>query len=289
MSKIVFLKDPNTIYDGSFSQIGTHQVRLIFTDTIPSEDILLSGFSLVNEHNGTVQTKRNDYTYIYRKYSDNPNQIELCNDNKPWVKPEIIVTFSVNNGGTLEGEITQTVDNYEDLVIPTPIADENYEFLKWNPEIPTSGTVENNVTFVAEFKYIPTEEELKQILEKNKSLKIAESKELLSLYLEEHPLVSKCHNNTEATYNVTFEKQTLMSSNYLTYTIAKQSGIENPVLTWNASGCECEEWTEEEFVQLILEVSTYVKPLVSQQQSYEVAIKECSTQEELDSIQLLYG
>ena len=68
MSKIVFLKDPNTIYDGSFSQIGTHQVRLIFTDTIPSEDILLSGFSLVNEHNGTVQTKRNDYTYIYRKY-----------------------------------------------------------------------------------------------------------------------------------------------------------------------------------------------------------------------------
>lgn len=289
MSKIVFLKDPNTIYDGSFSQIGTHQVRLFFTDTIPSEDILLSGFSLVNEHNGTVQTKRNDYTYIYRKYSDNPNQIELCNDNKPWVKPEIIVTFSVNNGGTLEGEKTQTVDNYEDLVIPTPIADENYEFLKWNPEIPTSGTVENNVTFVAEFKYIPTEEELKQILEKNKSLKIAESKELLSLYLEEHPLVSKCHNNTEATYNVTFEKQTLMSSNYLTYTIAKQSGIENPVLTWNASGCECEEWTEEEFVQLILEVSTYVKPLVSQQQSYEVAIKECSTQEELDSIQLLYG
>lgn len=289
MSKIVFMNDPNTIYDGSFSQIGTHQVRLIFADTMPSEDILLSGFSLVNEHNGTVQTKRNDYTYIYRKYSDNPNQIELCNDNKPWVKPEIIVTFSVNNGGTLEGEITQTVDNYEDLVIPTPIADENYEFLKWNPEIPTSGTVENNVTFVAEFKYIPTEEELKQILEKNKSLKIAESKELLSLYLEEHPLVSKCHNNTEATYNVTFEKQTLMSSNYLTYTIAKQSGIENPVLTWNASGCECEEWTEEEFVQLILEVSAYVKPLVSQQQSYEVAIKECSTQEELDSIQLLYG
>ena len=289
MSKIVFINDPNTIYDGQFSQIGSHQVRLIFTDIVPSDDILLSGFSLVNEHNGAVQTKRNDYTYIYRKYSDSPNQIELCNDNKPWVKPEIIVTFSASNGGNLSGEVTQIVEKYEDLVVPTPIADENYEFLKWNPEIPTSGTVENNVTFVAEFKYIPTEEELKQILEKNKSLKISESKELLSLYLEEHPLVSKCHNNTEATYNVTSEKQTLMSSNYLAYTIAKQSGIENPVLTWNASGCECEEWTEEEFVQLILEVSTYVKPLVSQQQSYEVAIKECSTQEELDSIQLLYG
>lgn len=289
MSKIVFINDPNTIYDGQFSQIGNHQVKLIFTDIVPSDDILLSGFSLVNEHNGIVQTKRNDYTYIYRKYSDNPKQIELCNDNQPWIKPRITVIFSTNYGGTLDGETTQIVDTYENLVIPTPVPNENYQFVKWNPEIPTSGTIENNVTFVAEFKYIPTEEELKQIFEKNKSLKIAESKELLSLYLEEHPLVSKCHNNTEATYNVTFEKQTLMSSNYLTYTIAKQSGIENPVLTWNASGCECEEWTEEEFVQLILEVSTYVKPLVSQQQSYEVAIKECSTQEELDSIQLLYG
>ena len=163
MSKIVFLKDPNTIYDGSFFQIGTHQVRLIFTNTIPSEDILLSGFSLVNEHNGAVQTKRNDYTYIYRKYSDIPNQIELCNDNKPWVKPEITVTFSVNNGGTLEGEITQTVDNYENLIIPTPIPNENYQFVKWNPEIPTSGTVSNNVTFVAEFEYVETLEEVREL------------------------------------------------------------------------------------------------------------------------------
>ena len=289
MSKIIFIKEPSTIYDGQFSQIGKHQVRLIFADIVPSDEVLLSGFNLVNEYNGVIQTSRTDYTYLYRKYEDNSNQIELCNDNNPWVKPDITVTFSASNGGNISGDVAQIVEKYEDLVIPTPIADENYEFLKWNPEIPTSGTVENNVTFVAEFKYIPTEEELKQILEKNKSLKIAESKELLALYLEKHPLVSQCHNNTEATYNVTSEKQTLMSSNYLTYTIAKQSGIKNPVLTWNASGCECEEWTEEEFVQLILEVSTYVKPLVSQQQSYEVAIKECSTQEELDSIQLLYG
>lgn len=197
MSKIVFLKDPNTIYDGSFSQIGTHQVRLFFTDTIPSEDILLSGFSLVNEHNGAVQTKRNDYTYIYRKYSDNPNQIELCNDNKHWVKPEIIVTFSVNNGGILEGEITQTVDNYEDLVIPTPIADENYEFLKWNPEIPTSGTVENNVTFVAEFKYVETLEEVRE----------AKIKEFNTI----------CNQIIEAGQDITLSDGTVMHFDYTSY------------------------------------------------------------------------
>ena len=171
MSKIVFIKEPSTIYDGQFSQIGEHQVRLIFTDNIPSDSVLLSGFNLVNEYNGVVQTKRPDYTYLYRKYEDNSNQIELCNDGIAWVKPEIKVSFHVNNGGTLDGETEQIVDTYEELVVPTPVADENYKFVKWNPEIPESGIIEKSTTFVAEFEYIPTEEE---IAEQAKQERIAE-------------------------------------------------------------------------------------------------------------------
>lgn len=124
--------------------------------------------------------------------------------------------------------------------------------------------------------------------ENNKEKKIAESKILLGVYLETHPLTSNCHSGVEAQYNVTTEKQSLMASNYLTYTIAKQSGVKNATLTWNATGCECEEWTEEEFVTLVLQISEYVKPLVSLQQSYEVAIRNCTTQDELDSIQIIY-
>ena len=171
MSKIVFIKEPDKVYDGQFSQIGEHQVRLIFTDNIPSDSVLLSGFNLVNEYNGVVQTKRPDYTYLYRKYEDNSNQIELCNDGIAWVKPEIKVSFHVNNGGTLDGETEQIVDTYEELVVPTPVADENYKFVKWNPEIPESGIIEKSTTFVAEFEYIPTEEE---IAEQAKQERIAE-------------------------------------------------------------------------------------------------------------------
>ena len=80
MSKIVFINEPNTIYDGHFSQIGEHQVRLIFTDNVPNKKVLLSGFNLVNEYNGVVQTERPGYIYIYRTYEDNAKQIELCDD-----------------------------------------------------------------------------------------------------------------------------------------------------------------------------------------------------------------
>ena len=160
MSKIVFIKEPNIIYDGQFSQIGEHQVRLIFEDAVPANDILLSGFNLVNEYNGIVQTKRTDYIYLYRVYEDNPQQVELCNNDIQWVKPEVKVTFSASDGGSLDGELVQVVEKYEELIVPTPVENENYKFVKWSPEIPTSGDVEKDVTYVAEFEYVPTEAEL---------------------------------------------------------------------------------------------------------------------------------
>lgn len=87
MSKIIFIGENKKIYNGDFFQIGNNQVRLIFHDDIPSLEVLLSGFNLVNEHNSIVQTPREDYKYLYRTYEDEPNKVELCNDDIPWVAP----------------------------------------------------------------------------------------------------------------------------------------------------------------------------------------------------------
>ncbi len=91
MSKIIFLKNPSEIYDADFSQIGQHQIRLTFETEMPDEDIILSGLQLVNEYNNFIQTRREDYRYIYRRYDDNPLVIELCNDGVEYVEPEPIV------------------------------------------------------------------------------------------------------------------------------------------------------------------------------------------------------
>lgn len=88
MSKIVFLKENQKIYDGLFEQIGTNQIRITFEKEKPSESVLLSGFNLVNEYNGFIQTVRDDYKYIYRTYEDNELVIELCNNDIKYVTPE---------------------------------------------------------------------------------------------------------------------------------------------------------------------------------------------------------
>lgn len=225
-----------------------------------------------------------DYSSFVTVYRELDNGAMFSNDASVFVP---CVTFRAN-GGQLEGELTQEVYKFEDLVIPTPVETETQKFVGWDAEIPSEGEIEDHMSFTAKFEYVPTEAELQARFEANKEAKISESKVALADYLERHPLVSDCHGGVEATYTVTSEKQALMANNYLTYTIAKQSGVKSPILTWNAAGEECEVWTEEEYITLVLEVSEYVKPLVSLQQSYEVQIKACETQEDLDAIAIVY-
>lgn len=131
--------------------------------------------------------------------------------------------------------------------------------------------------------YMPTEEELAALLAQNKRMRISESKQMLAEYLENHPITSSAHGGEEKVYSVTQEKQTLMMSQYMTYQIEKTVNPDAK-LTWNETGKSCEEWTEAEFLQLILEVKAYVYPLVSYQQGIEEAINACLTQESLDAV-----
>lgn len=230
MSKIVFLKNKNQIYDGIFEQIGSNQVRITFDKIMPSNDILLSGFNLVNEYNKCVQTIREDYKYLYRTYEDDQMTVELCNDG-----------------------------------------------IEYTPE-----------TVSKPEPYEPTPEELEAVFQQNKTNKIALSKLMLAEFLENNPIHSTVHNNIAGIYSVTNEKQTLMMSQYMTYQIEKTVNPDAK-LTWNETGKSCEEWTEEEFLHLILEIKAYVYPLVSYQQKVEEEIYKCTTQEELEDISIDYN
>lgn len=136
--------------------------------------------------------------------------------------------------------------------------------------------------------YVPTLEELEMQFQENKARQIGISKIMLAKFLGDNPIHSTAHNNTEGIYSITSEKQTLMMSQYMTYQIEK-SVNPNAKLTWNETGKSCEDWTEEEFLRLILEVKAYVYPLVSYQQRIEEEIINCNTQEELDGVVIDYN
>lgn len=134
----------------------------------------------------------------------------------------------------------------------------------------------------------PSEEELQAAFDLAKKSRIGESKLLLKDYLENNPIKSTCHGGKTGTYSITEEKQTLMMSQYMTYQIEKVVNS-SAILTWNETGQPCEVWTEQEFLQLILEIKAAVYPLVSKQQEYEVLIAACETSNDLDNIVIEYG
>lgn len=136
--------------------------------------------------------------------------------------------------------------------------------------------------------YRPTQKELDIIFKNHKAQKIALSKKILAEYLENNPIHSFVHGGIDCIYSVTSEKQNLMMSRYMIYQIEKNINPDAK-LTWNATGKSCTEWTEEEFLQLILEIKEYVYPLVSYQQHLEEQIYKCTTQEELDQIVINYN
>lgn len=98
-------------------------------------------------------TSYEKFNTVYRNDDETAkyNGYQLSNDGSVWVKPLPKITFNTNGGGTLEGEVSQEVYTYEELVVPTPVACENYEFTQWNPEIPLSGEIDVNKSFTAVF------------------------------------------------------------------------------------------------------------------------------------------
>lgn len=102
-----------------------------------------------------------DFTTIYRNDEETAkyNGYQLSNDESVWVRPLYTTSFNAGNGGLLKGKTTQKVYNYEDLVVPVPVSDSDYDFSHWTPAIPISGEIKLNNTHTAIFvSNIPTPE-----------------------------------------------------------------------------------------------------------------------------------
>lgn len=132
MLKLTYLGD-TVSYMVSFSNVSNNIVQLIGKFPIKK-----TGFYLSREG------KRDNWDYSEYKtvYKEIDGGVQFSNDNSIYVEAVPVVNFYTNGGGVLDGAISQEVKTYEELIVPTPIADENYEFSCWSPEIPTSGEIE---------------------------------------------------------------------------------------------------------------------------------------------------
>lgn len=133
-----------------------------------------------------------------------------------------------------------------------------------------------------------------------KDIMILKSKANLAQYLEDNPLFSKCKYADGRYYNITKEKQDQLTSTLASYMsdilpqlvigmstaqVAIKSveefllTLDNlpQTITWNDMGGICEVYSYKELYTLKCEIMARVKPLVSIQQTMEVAIQNTET------------
>ena len=137
--------------------------------------------------------------------------------------------------------------------------------------------------FITTDEYVEIKGSEEDALNGIKAACIAKTKTDLETYLATHPYTTEDGKS----YSVTFEKQTLLANEIASYQLA--TAAEQPYqLTWNTTGDECTNMTIEEMTALALAINAYVKPLISYQQTQEVAIRNAATIEAVLAINTDY-
>ena len=153
-------------------------------------------------------------------------------------------------------------------------------------EVDDETKVSSGMTLLEDGTFAFVEPEIKpqyENIEEAKKAKIKSSKDLLKIWLEEHPLLYTDNKY----YSVSEEKQALLNGNLASYERAAKIGIEYP-LKWNSTGEECTDWNYTNLLALSLSIAEYVAPRVNQQQLIELSIKACTTIEEVENMEIKY-
>ena len=227
--------------------------------------------------------------YIQQRTGDTTFAIVVKNDDFDQIKSDFnsvssLDIYSVDNvllKSMTKFTTTETIETRDGVYV-----DEVGNYVDAFRVVLKDGNLEEMVNQLNE-KVFPVVDYDSMSIAEYQDIYIQKSKDMLAEYLESHPITSSAHNGKSGVYSVTKDKQDLMASNYLSYTLEKANNPDAEI-TWNETGKECEVWTEEEFVQLIIEIKQYVKPLVSHQQEIETQIRSLTSKKEIAQVEIGY-
>lgn len=179
--------------------------------------------------------------------------------------------------------------------------DKTYETCSAYPD--TNFTDDPNVTVISEYKFPELTDKIMRLspnfdwvrdadrniidiiaatptinLDDLKSSRIGESKVNLANVINNYP-----YQYEGKFYTCTEDKQFQLKVMIDTYQLAQQSGVDYE-LSWNETGKSCVPWKYEDLLKLYFSMLTYIRSLVSAQQSMEDNINKAKTYDEIMSI-----
>lgn len=195
-----------------------------------------------------------------------PTNIIELNDNKLYVFICLNETYGVyeNNEQTNSEEYVEY--DYNEFVVNKDSVD--VEDIENNPE--------------KYLEYTPDPQVDEMTLDEYKLLRQEENKKLLDDFLKKKTVM---YNGKE--YGVSEEDQNEMALNLTQYQVLDSAG-QNVSLEWHSKKAKCEIFTQEEFIELISIIKSYVYPYYQKMQDIKSAIFNCKNKFELSTIEIKY-
>lgn len=235
-----------------------------------------SGFKIYTDADVEIGNY-SDYRYDYENKTLDKNVYEYTNDNHKWVKPVYKTTFLASNGGKLEGQTTQIVDTYSQLNVPTPIADENYVFDSWTPEIPKSGNITTDQTFTAQFVYVETLIEVKEA-------KISEISAICNQVIEEgQDIMLSDLNNTEHFYYKSYDQQNMKNAFDIANMVYQATGQKTSIPFYDSNN-QCRIYSYNDIATIYISCQNYITYNLTLAHQLQAMIKDI---EDKDAIKAL--
>lgn len=130
--------------------------------------------------------------------------------------------------------------------------------------------------------------DINSIISYRKVQMIKQSNDNLETFLNTAKMKSNVHGGEYQYYTVSESKQRELSAIIHCHSLAEMLGTTS-VLKWNATGENCEDWTVQELATLALQIQAFVLPYVEMQRTMEVSIKNATTLEELNAIDITFS
>ena len=266
MSYIKFL-DNDEHLQGSIRMIDEHTVE------VRNCNKNLSGFQLFTDA-GFMFGDYSKFKYDYEEPISEEKVYRYTNDNHKWIKPMNTVVFSSTVPDSLIGKTIQKAYNYEELEIPSVQQVENYEFVGWEPTIPSSGSITENKTYVAKFNY-------NEPIENVRERKISEMNTVQqSMIANGFDIVI---DGKLKHFTLTDHDQTSM----LGLMGQVQMGIEQ--IPWHTSDHDehCEYFTNEQMKSIIEKATGFLTYHITYFRDLRIYINNLSSKEEIEAVE--YG
>lgn len=250
-----------TEYDVEFSTLTKNIIQI--KGNVPAKT---HGFTL-SRPGKNDEFDYSKFTTIYREMD---GVIQFSNDGSVYVPPKLITTFVAGNGGTLEGVSEQEVSDFSDLAIPEPVPNENYRFVKWEPDIPNEGEVITSRTFTAVFEYVPTLEEVKE----------SKKQEIKAMYQ------SVKSSGVDVTLSTGTEHFPLTDED-ITFLMGKQfeiSASESEHISYQDSDNHCKFYSKADMQAIIQTALLFVNYQTTYKNNLCEWVDECQTTEEVELI-----